>query len=514
MRKSFTFLILIITICTTNTVLAANIITTDSITPRVYCMGDSIYVPFTKTGTFNVGNVFTAQLSSATGSFASPTAIGTLTDTAAGIIPCTLPSATSNGGTHYLIRVVSSSPVVTGIADPDTFTIQWSVYPVLTAIGNTTFCSGDSVRIINGASGLTSFQWQLNDVNLPGDTLYDLTATQQGLYTLIGSNGLCSETSFGVVVVVNPSPVIAFSGDSEICINATANITASGGYQYVWSPSYALNLTNVANVHANPTVTTTYTVMATATNQCTSTSTINVTVSHIPVINAFYHDPICQGDSTQITATGANTYTWSPSITLNRDTGNDVIANPTTTTTYTIIGTDTGCSHSYSFTVYVNPLPVITITGPDTMCIGQSVTLTATGASAYIWTPSTALSDSMSATVSANPDSTITYTISGKDTNDCISSTTFTLVVELCTGVNELENEIAINIYPNPSNRAITLHSSMSIVNYQLSIDNVFGEKIYSEIITDNTTTIDVSNWSKGIYFYEFNGMRGKFLVE
>jgi hypothetical protein len=80
---------------------------------------DAGSVAFTSSGTFAVGNTFTVQLSSAAGSFASPTTIGTLTGaTAEGINPSgsinfTIPSATASGA-GYLIRIISSNPSVTG----------------------------------------------------------------------------------------------------------------------------------------------------------------------------------------------------------------------------------------------------------------------------------------------------------------------------------------------------------------------------------------------------------------
>lgn len=80
---------------------------------------DAGSVVFTSSGTFAVGNTFTVQLSNASGSFASPTTIGTLTGASAeglnpsGSINFTIPSATATGA-GYLIRIISSNPSVTG----------------------------------------------------------------------------------------------------------------------------------------------------------------------------------------------------------------------------------------------------------------------------------------------------------------------------------------------------------------------------------------------------------------
>lgn len=78
-----------------------------------YLSTASVSVPFTATGTYTASNVFTAQLSDANGSFASPVDIGTLSSTTSGTINATIPFATASG-TGYRIRVVSSTPGITG----------------------------------------------------------------------------------------------------------------------------------------------------------------------------------------------------------------------------------------------------------------------------------------------------------------------------------------------------------------------------------------------------------------
>ncbi len=84
---------------------------------------DTGTVGFTSTGTFTGGNVYTAQLSDASGSFASPTVIGTLTSTAnSGSISITIPS-TMDSGSGYLIRVISDSPSTIGTSSA-AFTIN------------------------------------------------------------------------------------------------------------------------------------------------------------------------------------------------------------------------------------------------------------------------------------------------------------------------------------------------------------------------------------------------------
>jgi hypothetical protein len=97
----------------------SNSITTETITGgpfTVDCAGttDAGTVDFTSIGTFIGGNIYTAQLSDAAGSFASPTSIGTLVSIANfGTINITFPSGTASGA-GYLIRVISDNPITTG----------------------------------------------------------------------------------------------------------------------------------------------------------------------------------------------------------------------------------------------------------------------------------------------------------------------------------------------------------------------------------------------------------------
>ncbi len=126
-------------------------ITTDPITGSPFnttcSAGSSVSVPFTSSGTFNAANVYTAQLSNASGSFASPLNIGTLSGNGnSGVINSTIPSGTT-AGTGYRIRVVSSSPIVSGTDNGTdltiTYTCNLSTDPI-TGSPFTLTCSGSA----------------------------------------------------------------------------------------------------------------------------------------------------------------------------------------------------------------------------------------------------------------------------------------------------------------------------------------------------------------------------------
>jgi len=103
---------------------------------------------------------------------------------------------------------------------------------------------------------------------------------------------------------------------------------------------------------------------------------------------------ICPGGNVVLTASGAITYTWSPSTGLNTTTGASVIASPAATTTYTVTGSDGICTASQTVTVTVSPCMILTTIKTNVICNGAcngSATVTASGGVVpytYLWSPS------------------------------------------------------------------------------------------------------------------------------
>jgi len=129
---------------------------------------------------------------------------------------------------------------------------------------------------------------------------------------------------------------------------------------------------------------------------------------------------ICLGSSTILTATGANSYTWSPADGLSATTGNSVTANPTQNTTYTVIGTNPGnCSSTKSTTVTIHPLPIANAGQDVEICEGNSTTLSASGGVSYDWSPAAGLSNTDIFNPVANPTTMTEYTVMVTDANQC-----------------------------------------------------------------------------------------------
>ncbi len=251
-------------------------------------------------------------------------------------------------------------------------------------------------------------------------------------YTIIGTNGSgCSDTTTAVVTV-NPLPIVSVP-PASVCIGNCATLTASGATTYTWSPATALSATTGATVNACPEATTTYTVTGTNGNGCVGTTTVVVTVNPLPVIILTAKTPsICIGGSDTIKASGATLYTWSPATGLSATTGAVVIASPTVTTKYFVIGTNgNGCVCSDSITIIVNPLPVINVP-PATICYGSCTTLQASGLGengTYTWSSSAGGSTSNGPSIMVCPTATTTYTVIGTNGSGCSDTTTTTVTV-------------------------------------------------------------------------------------
>jgi gliding motility-associated-like protein len=206
----------------------------------------------------------------------------------------------------------------------------------------------------------------------------------------------------------------------------TANIQVNGGwgpYSYTWSTGSNSNA--LTNVPAGL-----YSVLATdkffgcTTNQNLFLGTTTITVS----INS-PSSTVCQGNSAILSASGANTFSWSPSNSLTNTTGNSVTATPSISTVYTLVASNgPGCNSDTTISLFVNPLPQINIMGERSICEGSSTKLIATGAISYSWTNGNQII-SNSTTISITPNKKEFFTLSGADSNNCINTATFSLEV-------------------------------------------------------------------------------------
>lgn len=136
---------------TYNSLIEIPVTITTSTIATTYCVGNTVNVPYTLEGAYNSNNVFTAELSNASGVFTTPTTIGTYSSNLAGVITATMPALAQS--TLYRVRVVSSSQPIVGTDNGTNITVN--ALPTLT-ISSGAICAGQSFTIsANGASTYT-----------------------------------------------------------------------------------------------------------------------------------------------------------------------------------------------------------------------------------------------------------------------------------------------------------------------------------------------------------------------
>jgi len=230
----------------------------------------------------------------------------------------------------------------------------------------------------------------------------------------------CSSND-SVVITVGPTFSCSAGNDTSICFGTTATLTGSGGNSFNWLPYVTISNPNASNTNANPVTTTTYTFIS-SNGFCAQSDSVVVTVLSLPGVNAGNDVTVCGTTNTQLTATGATTYLWSPATSLSTPNQNSTTASPNSTITYTVIGTDGNtCSASDQVIIIVGQLVFVNANSDTTVCIDQPVQLSASGASSFSWSPNTFLSSSNGASVVSTPSSAIFYTVTG--TNGICSDT-------------------------------------------------------------------------------------------
>ncbi|MDP3556935.1 MAG: gliding motility-associated C-terminal domain-containing protein, partial [Bacteroidota bacterium] len=316
-------------------------------------------------------------------------------------------------------------------SNTQTVTVIVNPLPVLiVAASPTAICSGASASLT--ASGAAAYNW------LPGalaGSLVVVSPTITTTYTVIGTSALGCSNSATINLIVNPIPSLTVSATpTNICIGSSATLTSSGATSYTWNPGALSGGT----VTVTPASTTLYTVTGTNAFGCTTTNTVNLIVTPIPTITAVASPTaICIGASSTLSATGATSYTWNPGAL----TGSNIAVTPTTTTTYTVFGSNGTCSNTQTVTLIVNPLPTLfVVASPTAICPGFSSTLTASGGLTYTWNPT----GSNSSSITVSPINTTNYTVTGANAFGCRRTSTISIIVRPTPTLNIIATSTTI----------------------------------------------------------------------
>ena len=166
-------------------------------------------------------------------------------------------------------------------------------------------------------------------------------------------------------------------------------------------------------------------------NGCSSVDEVTVTVNTVPTVSAGEDVTIGPGESVNLTAVGATSYSWS-----NGETGESITVTPTQTTTYTVVGTSNGCSAEDEVTVFVVGNVAASINGNDTICQGESTTLTALGGDNFLWN-----TGDTTPSITVNPNQTMTYSVEVSDNFGNSDTAEITIIVNPIPQANAGEDQ-------------------------------------------------------------------------
>lgn len=370
--------------------------------------------------------------------------------------------------TGSLSLVVAPNPTIVMVASPSVI------------------CTGNSSTL--SLSGANNYTWISSSLS---GSIAVVGPTASTLYSAIASNSFGCMGNTSQIILVNSGPSLSATQSSAlVCLGAPCTLYASGASSYLWNTGASSAMTIV-----NPTVTSVYTVTGAAANGCTSTQTITVGVFD-PVFSVTPSSTICIGETVVLTASGAISYTWNGNVPFSTMT-----VSPNSTTLYFVSATSSSngvnCVSSKTVSVFVNPNPVISVSpSASVICKGQSVTLTAMGASTYTWSNGSSLNP-LQVTMSSQS----LYTVTGTHSNGCIGTTSINVKINPCTGIgkNGARDEAGLVIFPNPSSGNFTISADQ---NVNLLLINNLGQVIRQLYFSEkNDHQVRIEDLPKGIYF-------------
>jgi len=269
---------------------------TCSVSANVLCSGTDIAVAYTSTLNANAGNVFTAQLSNANGSFTNPINIGFVNALNSGSINASIPYVTS-AGAGYRIRVVASNPAAIGAANGQDISIVKGTDPLLSMNGVTALCSNASGQIYSVASPVagSSYTWTVpNGASIvsgqnTSSILVNFASTAGNISVLENNGQTCPTYLIAKAITLYNSADVATSaitGSTALCgaqNNVVYTVSNHSGSTYTWNVPTGFTMvsgqgTNSISVNISNTALAGI-ISLTETNVCASTTTVTLPVS-------------------------------------------------------------------------------------------------------------------------------------------------------------------------------------------------------------------------------------------
>ena len=301
----------------------------------------------------------------------------------------------STGANGSSIQPTTAGPYSVLVTDANgctgtaTQSLLVNALPTPTISGDPDFCTGDNVTL-NSVGTYVNYQWS-NGVNTAQNLI---TAGGNYVLTVTDNNGCSGNTNF--TVTENPLPQPLLPTNTDLCDGNNTTLNPGNFTSYVWSTGSVSSSIQASSTGI-------FVVTVTDQNGCVNSTTVNVVVHLNPVPSILGQNEICDGKTTVLSLnSNYSQYLWSTGLSTNTQT-------VSAAGSYSVVVTDAfGCTGSTSFSVLVNPLPLVNITGDLDKCSGESTTLSTTpGQGTYSWTNG---STDPSITVTAGGIYTVTVT--------------------------------------------------------------------------------------------------------
>lgn len=401
----------------------------------------------------------------------------------------TMSSIVINPSVSTVYTVTASNGICFGT---NTISILANPVPTISASASSpSICPGSSATLTAG--GGLNYTW--TPVNQNGGSI-TVSPSVTTTYTLVGNNSVsCLNVSFLTLTVgIKPNLTVSASQFS-ICSGSSSTLSAGAASSYTWTNGPSTNTYVVS-----PTQSSSYTVTGTnAASGCDDTKTIDIFV-YTPSISIAGNTVICSGSVVSFTASGGTSYNWQPG-------GLPFAAvsfTPITNTIYTVNATSNPgfliCQSTETIAVIVNPVPTVTTSiKKAVLCVKETNTLTAGGASTYVWSSGSGTLTGASITVSPNVVGVFIYTVTGTNSFGCSANSTLQMTVNKCTGIEDYsKQETKVNIYPNPTAAAFTIQSERTL---ELTICNELGQLLRKvKLEESNAYTMSIDGLAPGVY--------------
>jgi hypothetical protein len=407
------------------------------------------------------------------------------------------------GGSSYIGGVSSATTIMFGqgnfVTNPD---VAGHGRVLITELCNITLsvtglnasgamCAGNSVTLTTNA--ISNYSWTTGStasslvVSPATNSVYGLTAT---------SPSNCTASSQISIIVSQGIPTLAVTQttDNIFCQGQAVTFSASGAVSYSWTSGSSTG--TIGNgVPYYPTATSGYTV--TGQNGCgITTATAAVTISPFTV-NATSSTPtVCAGATATLNAISpGNTYTWEPGFTSSQT----LVVAPGSSVLYTVTAGNGTCIATNTIQLGVVALPVIVAsTSSQSLCAGETATLSVTGGTSYSWSPVS----SSAASLTVSPTVPTLYSVIGTNPEGCVASSAVVVIAYpvptlsinninpvVCVGNPAVLSVSGANTYSWSTSSAAT---SVTVFPTQLTTYSVTGTYSSSGCSSTETVTVDV----------------------